>query len=104
VDRAQRETDEGFFAASSVLIARSQTPHPLFGHLLPQGEKGRKGLPATRAWLSWPYRLKLLPWSNLPCRTALSHQRLRHCFGDEAAAQHFAGHAVIGIEHAGLAR
>ena len=43
VDRAPwRETDEGA-ATSKHLTQTNHTPHPPFGHLLPQGEKGRNG-------------------------------------------------------------
>ncbi len=39
VNRAPwRETDEG-----SLLTQINHTPHPPFGHLLPQGEKGNTG-------------------------------------------------------------
>jgi hypothetical protein len=42
VDRAtSRETDEGA-AQSKHLTQINYTPHPPFGHLLPQGEKGEK--------------------------------------------------------------
>ena len=42
VDRAPlRETDEG--AAQLLHLAQTNhTPHPPFGHLLPQGEKGKE--------------------------------------------------------------
>jgi hypothetical protein len=43
VDRASsRETDEGA-AKRKHLTQSNHTPHPPFGHLLPQGEKGNFG-------------------------------------------------------------
>ncbi len=55
------------------------TPHPPFGHLLPQGEKGT-------------------------VRRVSGDQRLGDGFGDEAAAEYLGGFGLVGIEDAGLAR